>query len=237
MFFAILDDNPIFLESIKRAVSEYHNKLEITYFTEPEEFLNYISNNVHKINGVFLDIVLDNINGMEIARKVHETAPDINIVFVTGYVKEYCQNIFLSDFDITPFAFLTKPLDKNVLYKIFDKFTEKENTQSLEDIMIKTAEGYVFINPLEICYLESQKRMVKFSLTDKTELHTYGKIADFSGQLKYFQYSHKSFFVNLRCVKKFNTNEVIMINEDKIPISQRYQKQFKEELLFNRGRK
>ena len=237
MHFAVLDDNEIFLDSIKKAVSKYPENPDIVYFTVPEEFLNYISENVHKISGVFLDIVLDETNGLEIARRVHEIDPDIKIVFVTGYVKEYCQSIFLGGSGITPFAFLTKPLDENVLKEIFRKFSEYEHKSSENNILIKTAEGYVYVAPSEICYLESQKRMVRFSLKNNTQLKTYGKLTDYSSTLNSFRFSHKSFLVNLSCVKRFNSTEAVMINGEKIPISQRYQKQFRENLLLYRGEK
>lgn len=235
MRFAVLDDNESFLKSMKRAVSKYTEKPNIEYFTKHEEFLDYIKLNIYRLNGVFLDIVLGKTSGLEVARMAHDVNPDIKIAFVTGYVEEYCQSIFLNDFDITPFAFLTKPLNEDVLKKIFCKFAEYENSGSEENILVKTTDGYVYIPPSQICYLESQKRMVKISLANHTQLETYGKITDYSKQLESFKYSHKSFLVNLKCVKKFNSTEAIMINEEKIPISQRYKNQFKEQLLLNRG--
>jgi len=237
MKFAFLDDNSAFLETVKKAVTDYSNETEITYFTIPDKFIDFVKVNSNSLDGVFIDIVLDDTNGMEIAKNIHEINSDIKIVFVTGYVKEYCQNIFLSNSDVTPFAFLTKPLENDILFKILDKFSEVDKSITEKDLLIKTTNGYIYIKPSEICYLESQKRMVKFSLKNKLIHETYGKITDYSEQLTGFSYSHKSYLVNLNCIKQFNTNEAIMINEEKIPISQRYQKQFKDEILLNRGKR
>lgn len=237
MNFVFLDDNTAFLEEIKNAVYNKYEDFKFEYFSNTEKFIEYVTHNSDKLSGVFIDIVLDNTNGMEIARQVNKINSDIKIVFVTGYVKEYCQNIFLNDYSVTPFAFLTKPLQENVLYKIFDKFKEEEKRIPEDSILVKTPDGFLYVKPSEICYLESQGRMIKFCLTNKTVFEVYGKINDYANNLKNFCHPHKSYLVNTNCIKKFDSSEIEMTNGEKVPISQRYQKQFKDELLLNRGKK
>lgn len=46
-----------------------------------------------------------------------------------------------------------------------------------------------------------------------------------------FYIVHKSYIVNVNYVKEFRPNEVIMVDGEKIPISQLYRKKIREKIL------
>lgn len=230
MKFAILDDNKEFLETIKCSLKNYTAEVDMTYFTDTDRFIDFVTSNSQELNGVFIDIILNDKSGLEIAEKVYRIKTDIRIVYVTGYVKEYCQNIFTTNPDIKPFAFLTKPLDESVLFKILDMFAE--NISYKNEVLIKTKKGYCYINPADICYVESCNRNVRFYMKNKAFHDCYGKIKDFMSVLDgNYSYSHQSIYVNLRHVRAFDNKKAYLSNGEEVPITQTYQKQFKSELL------
>ena len=80
MNFVFLDDNTAFLEQIKNTVYNKYDDFEFECFSNTEKFIEYVTHNSDKLSGVFIDIVLDNTNGMEIARQVNKINSDIKIV-------------------------------------------------------------------------------------------------------------------------------------------------------------
>lgn len=62
-------------------------------YTDPA--IDYaLTNNVHI---AFLDIEMYEVNGIDIAKKLIEIHPDINIIFSTGY-KEYMEEAFQGEY-------------------------------------------------------------------------------------------------------------------------------------------
>lgn len=67
----------------------------------------------------FLDIEMDSVPGMELARHIREQEENSRkrsiLIFVTGY-REYMEEVF----DVNAFHYLLKPLDKKKFAEVFD---------------------------------------------------------------------------------------------------------------------
>lgn len=102
--------------------------LSINVFAKKwEDALNYISNN--KVDIAFLDIVMPDINGVDLASKMIRIAPSIKIVFITGYsqdvekIKERIGNNL--------FAFCYKPYDEETIRGILARARKDKETNVL----------------------------------------------------------------------------------------------------------
>ena len=230
MNFAILDDNKDFLETIDCSIKKYTSEISMTCFSDADSFVDFVRSNSRDLSGVFIDIDLGEASGFDIAERVFRTDPDMRIVYVTGYIREYCQVIFTGNPDIKPFAFLTKPLDEAVLFKILDMFAENKTHNN--DVLIKAIDGYHYIDPDDICFLESCKRHVIFHSKNNFRYECSGNIKTYiSVRRETHRYSHQSIYINLRHVRAFGRKKVVMSNGRELPVSQTYQKQFKSALL------
>lgn len=82
----LVDDEPLTLKMLEVAVSEAVPNANIKSFLKPREALAFAEST--KIDIAFLDINMQVIDGLEVAKSLKEIYPTINIIFSTGY-EEY----------------------------------------------------------------------------------------------------------------------------------------------------
>lgn len=77
------DDEPLALQMLADAIREACPEAQVSSFTKPSALLEFAAQN--KADVAFLDIRMRGMTGLTLAKKLKEFAPDMNIVFVTGY--------------------------------------------------------------------------------------------------------------------------------------------------------
>ena len=77
------DDEVLALELLKNSIQKVAPEAEIVAFSKTSELIAYAEENTCDI--AFLDINLAGITGIELAKKLKSTVPQLNIIFVTGY--------------------------------------------------------------------------------------------------------------------------------------------------------
>lgn len=78
-----IDDELPALNLLLEAIKEARPQAEVNGFSDPDELLDYVKNNAVDI--ACLDIQIYDITGIELAKKIKEIQPRINIIFVTAY--------------------------------------------------------------------------------------------------------------------------------------------------------
>ena len=78
-----VDDEPLMLRMLEMAVKEARPDADITAFSRQTDLLNEAKQNGCDI--AFLDIHMRGMNGVELAKKLKEVNPKLNIIFVTGF--------------------------------------------------------------------------------------------------------------------------------------------------------
>ncbi len=63
---------------------------------------------------IFIDIEMEQIDGISAARKIRETDHSVLFIYISGYDK-YLKELF----EVEPFRFLSKPLDKEKFRRYF----------------------------------------------------------------------------------------------------------------------
>lgn len=81
----IVDDEPLALKMLANAVSEAVPEAEIAAYSKPREALEYAERAAIQI--AFLDINMQLMSGLEMARRLKKICAETNIVFSTGYEK------------------------------------------------------------------------------------------------------------------------------------------------------
>ena len=86
---AVCDDEEIFRKNIYKIIMKYMDEngcpCEIDEFETGNEFIN-LGINMTKYDIVFLDINMDEIDGIETAQEIRKVSNDIFIVFVTAFI-------------------------------------------------------------------------------------------------------------------------------------------------------
>jgi DNA-binding NarL/FixJ family response regulator len=80
---AIIDDHPLVLDGIEKALDNYPHFRLIGSYVSGEALLTALRQQQPDV--LLLDIQMPEMNGEILARKIHEQYPDINIIALTGF--------------------------------------------------------------------------------------------------------------------------------------------------------
>ena len=101
-----VDDEYLSLIDLEFAIKEAAPDAALLCFENPLDACDFAS--VNQIDIAYLDINMPKLNGIELAKKLKELNPLINIVFTTGY-DEYAVDAF----SLRASDYLMKPISKN----------------------------------------------------------------------------------------------------------------------------
>ena len=78
-----IDDEKMALNLLLETINEVKPDAEVIGFSDPDELLEYVKNN--QVDVACLDIQIYDILGTDLAKKIKDIQPRINIIFVTAY--------------------------------------------------------------------------------------------------------------------------------------------------------
>ena len=78
-----IDDERLALKALVHAIEEVVPDANVQSFQKPSALLNALPDSVCDV--AFLDIKMPGMTGLELARRIKEVHPKVNIIFVTGY--------------------------------------------------------------------------------------------------------------------------------------------------------
>ncbi|MDE7476449.1 MAG: LytTR family DNA-binding domain-containing protein [Lachnospiraceae bacterium] len=220
---AVCDDEPAICKMVSDIIREWSQDIKVSCFSSGEalrdayDFFDVVS----------LDIDMKGINGIETGRQIRERDREIKIVYLTSY-RDYVAGAF----EVHAFQYLLKPISpirlRQVLEEIF-RYVKKADKQRILDFY--TTEGMICIDTAEICYFEFVNRKIRM-VTRQNTYYMTGKISSIYERICSMGFSmpHKSFVINLLHVKNVKNLEIFMDNGDRIPLSQKKQKEWKQEL-------
>ena len=211
MKIAVVDDNKEVLNSIEELLNNsiFGNNDIYTYQDTYKLEKLLLKENIDLL---FIDIKLEDNNGIDFIKNNKKILNHTNIVYITGY-DEYIEKIFETE----PIYLLKKPITKDKLLKVFNKIFDKQNDKYL---LLKTGKEICKIPIKDIVYIESFGRIVEIHLINNVKKPFYNKISNIIDLLpNNFIRTHKSYIVNLNKVKNYNKKEITMDNNTIIPIS------------------
>lgn len=104
----VVDDERIILAVETAQVIKVLPNANVASFLSAEEALSYAA--AHRIDIAFLDINLEEITGLEMAKELQKRNPQVNVIFCTGY-SEYA----LEAFELYSSGYLLKPVTEEKL--------------------------------------------------------------------------------------------------------------------------
>lgn len=206
------EDRAYLTALVRRWGAERGHRVALSAFPSAEAFLFRFEE--EKDFGVLLlDIEMDGMNGVELAKKVRETDETVQIVFVTGFSE------FLSEgYEVSALHYLLKPIDPEKLFTVLDRAADR--LAKAEKSLAVTFDRHTEYLPLSrICYVESQKQYVLIH-TDEKIFRMRTTLAEVEEKLdEYFCKCQRSFLVNLRHVAQIRNDRVVLKNGETVPIS------------------
>ena len=231
----LCDDDPVFLNTLDDELARIFRKLNvgasIVLSNTPADLTPEL---LASCDMAFLDIDFDQDekNGIDIARSLRQVNNRALIFFVTNYI-DYAPE----GFEVQAFRYILKRDMETVL--------ERYILQAVETI----AEGQEYLRlwdkeqtvdlPLEqVSYLEVLDHYVSIHAGDNT--YTVG--TTLSGMenelvLHGFLRIHKSYLVNMRCIRKFRSRECLLLDGTSLAVSEKNYSQQKQKYLLWKGLK
>lgn len=221
MRIVICEDEAAYSDMLCNMISDYFEsknvKIDISVFADGDPFIkSYINENKYDV--VFLDIQLENSDGMSIAAEIRKYDSSVPIIFVTGL-----ENRAVEGYAVSAFDYIVKSSLKERLHTVLDRFMQSISKSFLS---VQISKGDTAIIPFSnILWIESESRG-SVIVTENEEFHlslAIGKISDFLPPALFTEV-YKSVFVNLTKIRSIGNDTVIMCNEKKLPLSRRKRK-------------
>lgn len=225
----IIDDDKLFLkileDAIKRTALLSGLNMEVSTLNDPCQCLT-----LTKVYDVyFLDIIMPQLSGIELAKKLREKYIDKEFIFISAYDKYMRTSMFVKPRAFIRKEYLQEDLGEtfHILKNVFSKMDE--------EIIVKDNKRDCRIKPGNIVYARNAGHYVTFYYTQENKVVIRNRLKELEVQLKRFDFLqvHQSYMINLNYVERYRPHEILMKNKDRIPVSGSY-KDVVEAIMLNR---
>ncbi len=196
--------------SVPNTMTEYENGMNLVYDIEEGYYYDI----------VFLDILMDQILGMDIARKLRSAGYTGHIVFLTS-TAAYA----VDSYEVEAAGYLLKPHDYGKLCSLLNRIIDRTNIGHYQVSVRNT----IYSIPLgEIVYVESRNNVCILHCSDGREYTIYKKLSEIEAQLgdSRFLRCHQSYLVNMSYIAKAD-KQFELTTGDVVLIRQRSQKEIR----------
>ncbi|MEF9962016.1 MAG: LytTR family DNA-binding domain-containing protein [Erysipelotrichaceae bacterium] len=226
---AICDDEIKDLKILKTFTIKLLESLNMNY--EIEEFTNgnNLLNSTISFDLLLLDIEMDEINGIEIARTIRINNRDAKIIFITN-----SQDYLRIGYTVKAEGYFMKPIDEiEFNYELTNLLKDEIlDNKFISDKRLGTSK--IYIN--EIIYIEYFDR--KTIIHKKNEkIATYLTLKEWMSLLGnyHFCHCHKAYIINLRYVIGLKTDSIVLSSGEELLLSRKYKTEFKTKYFVSVG--
>ena len=227
--FALCDSNLSHLESLEQLVHSILQRKEhsVFCFGDATGILSYLDNIQGFVDVLFINLSLNDADGMLTAKKIARLYPAIKVVALSKTADEIEEL-----FEIKPAFFLFEPVREEKLQKCLDLIVLDIEMEDYEFLSLTNKNGLVNILFQSITYIESDKRKITI-FEDETNNSFYATLDDVQKRLGgSFLRCHKSYLVNMNKIKLFSNDSILLYSGEIIPISQKKYYQAKRDFVM-----
>ncbi len=224
---AVCDDEVIECCSMAKRIKDILEEMKISCIIRQFQSGGELLQALESFDIVFLDIIMQDLDGMKTAQIFREKASDKILIFVSSS-REYV----FEAYDVEAFQYLLKPVDDRKLKSVLQKAVLKAESHSQEFIIVSRERQKKKLFLDDIYYFEIKGRIVDVHGPEGIFTY-YEQIGELENKLrdKGFFRCHKSYLINLKYVDGYNRQEVILENGEKIVIAKRRYDKFVQEVL------
>ncbi|MDD3339660.1 MAG: LytTR family DNA-binding domain-containing protein [Lachnospiraceae bacterium] len=235
----LCDDNKMFIGYFRKELEQILKKLQLDYvidcFYSGESLINELSDNLplsaYKLSPdfVFMDVLMNEINGIEAAQQLRSLNCTAEIVFLSS-----TKDFVFSSFDVQPLNYLIKnEYTKDQLSSIFFK-TNHSTTIEPEHCLHLTVGSKLMSLPYRtILYFEVCRHKVTFHTVNHDSYSLSGNLKDFSEEFRVqnFVQIYQSYMVNLAFIKMLTPRAVLLHEDISLPLGRTYSADVKSAYL------
>lgn len=204
-----VDDEPIALEGLVSSVKEAAPDAEVSGFGNVSDALFFAMMSRPEI--AFLDINLRADSGIDLAKRLKEIVPDINIIFTTGH-RQYMEDAFRMHAS----GYVVKPVTVDKIRAELSNLRAPVAKAPERRIKVQTfGEFEVFVDgsPMQFGYLKT-KEILAFLVESRGSMCTNGRLIDVLWDDDDAS-SHRSYFGNLlsdlsKTLKEYDCEDILI---------------------------
>ena len=176
---------------------------------------------------IFLDIQMQQPDGMETAKRLRQRGDRSLFVFVT-VLKEYVFDAFQAEAS----DYLLKPLNSARFKRTMDRLLRSLEQRMAEDIVIRRRNGCEVVSLSDIVYCEVLGRKIYIHKKDGTVIDYYNKLEDLERRMdgRFFK-CRRSYLVNLDYVRGCQAGQVLLPQGERISVSRLRERELTQALL------
>lgn len=221
---AICDNEIIFLNILRNIISEYLEDKKLRYvidiFLSGKEFVSE-KTDMTKYDIVFLDVNMDEKNGIKVAKRFRISCPKSFLVFVTAFINYALEGYKI---EVTRYVLKDRCHLKNNIYEALDVILSKMRHLS-KYVEYEFNVGIRKLYPEDIIYVESTLHKLTFHVNKDGEFiySIYMKLDDVEKALSdgCMCRIHKSFLVNMRYAIHIERYSIKLYEEIQLPVAQK----------------
>lgn len=233
-----VDDEPLAL----RQIAGYIGK--IPYLELAARFNNALDAQqwlaAEKTDLIFVDINMPDLNGVDFVRGLVDRPM---VVFTTAYSEYAVEGFKLDavDYLLKPFSFADfsrSAAKANSLYELRQNQHRPASDEAeppaeaaakdKEYLSVKADYKVSLVKISDIVYLESEGEYVRMHLADHTAITTLFRLKNMETALPAdtFMRVHRSYIVNLKCIKSYIKGRIYLSDTEYVPIGENYRETF-----------
>lgn len=222
MRLAYCDDEEIQLEYMHELCEEWAAQAAepLTYcgYRSAKEML-FENAESYPFDLLLLDIDMEEMSGMELARCIRKRDDAIPIIFLTNR-REYV----FEGYEVRALRYLLKPIDKEKLFPVLDGLCAASN-QEKGYLIIPVAGEMIKLEQSDILYAEANGHYVTIH-TAEEDYEIKKPIRELADEISHtasgkenFIFSHRSFLVNLAHIERVMRADCLLSDDSRIPVS------------------
>ena len=219
MRIAICDDDVILCHQLEGIILGFGKNEDVpvqtSVFFDGKGLWKYMKQGNH-FDLIFLDIEMEQMNGIAVGRAIRDTLGDeeCKIVFISSR-RDYAMELFA----IRPMDFLVKPVTQEKLkaiWELYSRLYQKE--QNVFYYQAKGNKNYIAFS--RILYFRADNRKIEIHTTGGNVITFYGKISEVKRQTdvgRFIQIS-RSELVNYNAVEEYREHMLTLRGGERLPV-------------------
>lgn len=228
MKIAVCDDCQQDVMQIKTLFDREH---DVTLYTDARILIADIEEKKVHFDLYLIDIYMDTINGIDVAKRIRERDEDAVICFISSSDAFYRQA-----YDLYAVQYLLKPIQKEEVEKLVSRVSQQISKDKVLSLQFRSRGQMGSVPYRKILFISSREHTIFVQCRDGNVQKFKGKLNEIALRVcgDTFFRCHQSFIVNMYHIDRLHGNE-IFISGYRIPISRRYLSEFRrryQEILF-----
>ena len=226
--FAICDDEPLMARGLAEHLTGYMEEhsvsdYSVTSFSGGRALLDCGGG----FDVIFLDIQMEQPDGMEVARLLRRRGDRSLLIFVT-----VLGELVFEAFQVEAYDYLLKPLDRTRFKRTMDRALQFLRQRTAQHIVIQRGTGCQVVPLSDLVYCEVLGRKIYLHKQDGTVIDYYNRLENLERCVdgRFFR-CHRSYLVNLDYVHGCQAGQVLLSQGECVPVSRLRERELTQALL------